>query len=120
MARDLLSSAKVRHANVGMYADGGGLYLQVTQSKDGKQLNKSWLFVFRSPSTGKRREMGLGALDIIGLSEARDAAVEAGKLVLAGKDPIEMRNAEREARRAPASDSMTFQRCVRHCVHNGP
>jgi integrase len=112
MARELLSSAKVRHANVGMHADGGGLYLQVTASKNAKQLNKSWLFVFRSPLTGKRREMGLGSLDIIGLGEARDAAVEASKLILAGKDPIDERNAERLARQDASSKAETFERCA--------
>jgi integrase len=112
MARDLLSAAKVKHANVGMHADGGGLYLQVTQSRDGKQLNKSWLFMFRSPTTGKRREMGLGSLDVLGLSEARDAAESTRKLVAAGQDPIEARNAERAVTQQPAPGPQTFERCA--------
>ena len=39
----------------GMYADGGGLYLQISNSG-----SKSWVFRFRFQ--GRRREMGLGAL----------------------------------------------------------
>jgi Arm DNA-binding domain len=39
----------------GMYADGGGLYLQVSNSG-----SKSWVFRFRFQ--GRRRDMGLGAL----------------------------------------------------------
>jgi len=112
MARELLSTAKVRHAKVGLHADGGGLYLQVTKSKDGKQLNRSWLFIFRSPRTGKRREMGLGSLDDIGLGEARDAAVNARKRIAAGADPIDERVAERTARRSPAPKSKTFEQCA--------
>jgi hypothetical protein len=112
MARELLSSAKVKHAKVGMHADGGGLYLQVTKSRDGKQLNKSWLFIFRSPRTGKRREMGLGSLEFLGLAEARDAMIVARKLVLAGKDPIEERHGLRRAAKALVAESMTFERCA--------
>jgi integrase len=114
MARhtERLSSAKVKHAKTGLHPDGGGLYLQVTSSKDGKQLNKSWLFVFRSPHTGKRREMGLGSLSIVGLGEAREALIEARKLILAGKDPIEVRNAERLTQQAPTSKSRTFESCA--------
>src|SRR6516164_272737 len=67
-----LSSAKVRHAKVGMHADGGGLYLQVTAGKEERQLNKSWLFRFAL--AGRERQMGLGSLNAIGLGEARDAA----------------------------------------------
>jgi hypothetical protein len=112
MARDLLSSAKVKHAKVGMHADGGGLYLQVTKSKDGKQLNKSWLYVFKSPTTGKRLEMGLGSLDTFGLSEARDAAEAARKIVQAGHDPIDQRDSEPAARRGTVSKSKTFEQCA--------
>ena len=78
-----------------MHADGGGLYLQVTNSKEAGQLNKSWLFRFALK--GKERQMGLGSLNAIGLSEARDAAEHCRKLLKEGKDPIEVRNAERAA-----------------------
>jgi hypothetical protein len=37
-----LSQLEVTNAKVGMHADDGGLYLQVTKTVSG-QLNKSWL-----------------------------------------------------------------------------
>ncbi len=47
----------------GMYADGGGLYLQVTPG------GASW--VWRYMIKGRAREMGLGPLGLHGLKEAR-------------------------------------------------
>jgi hypothetical protein len=41
-----LSPLEVANAKVGMHADGGGLYLQVTKTVAG-QLNKSWLSLLR-------------------------------------------------------------------------
>ena len=112
MARrtERLSSAKVRHAKVGMHADGGGLYLQVTNGKEEGQLNKSWLFRFALK--GKERQMGLGSLNAIGLSEARDAAEHCRKLLKEGKDPIEVRDAERAAKQVAKAKSVTFDWCA--------
>lgn len=42
---------------------------------------------------GRRREMGLGSVADVSLAEAREAATEARKAVLAGGDPIEARRA---------------------------
>ena len=47
----------------GMYADGGGLYLQVTPG------GASW--ICRYMLKGRAREMGLGPLALFGLKEAR-------------------------------------------------
>lgn len=112
MARqtERLSSAKVRHAKVGMHADGGGLYLQVTNSKEAGQLNKSWLFRFALK--GKERQKGLGSLNAIGLSEARDAAEHCRKLLKEGKDPIKVRDAERAAQQTAKARSVTFEWCA--------
>ncbi len=54
-------------AGPGYHPDGGGLYLQVTASGA-----KSWVFRYRFE--GKRPEMGLGSLHVIGLAGAREAA----------------------------------------------
>ena len=70
----------------GYYADGGGLYLQV--SKVG---TKSW--IFRYARDGRTRDMGLGSVDIVGLIEARAAASECRKQLHQGKDPIASRQA---------------------------
>jgi hypothetical protein len=104
-----LSTAKVKHAKVGLHPDGGGLYLQVTTGKDG-HLNKSWLFRFAIDC--HERRMGLGPLHTIGLGEARDAATEARKLLLAGRDPIEVRTAGRTATAISNAKLMSFTECA--------
>lgn len=70
----------------GYHADGGGLYLQVTASGA-----KSWVFRYRFE--GRRPEMGLGPLRVIGLADARMAADVARKLIQAGQDPLAGRRA---------------------------
>lgn len=75
----------------GYYADGGGLYLQVTASGA-----KTWILRYRH--AGKRPEMGLGALHTVGLAEAREAAAIARRQLQAGVDPLQSRKDERAAR----------------------
>ena len=89
----------------GRYADGGGLYLQVSE-----QGTKSWLFRFMQG--GKARQMGLGAVHTISLPEAREAALKCRKLLHEGIDPIEVRNRERASRRLQAASAMTFKGCA--------
>ena len=69
-----LSPLKVKNAKPGMHADGGCLYLQVAASKDGKRFNRSWIFRYRV--AGRLRDMGLGSVDTLSLSEARERARE--------------------------------------------
>lgn len=71
----------------GRLADGGGLYLHVDASQC-----KRWVFVFQW--RGKRREMGLGSAQLVALSAARDAALDARRMVAAGVDPITARKVE--------------------------
>jgi hypothetical protein len=52
----------------GMYADGGGLYLQV---RDGA---KSWLFRYHVQGRRYDRHKSLGALHTVGLAKAREEA----------------------------------------------
>ncbi len=73
-------------AEPGYHPDGGGLYLQVTASGA-----KSWVFRYRF--AGRRPEMGLGPLHVIGLADARAAADAARKLVQGGQDPLAARRA---------------------------
>lgn len=95
-----------REKKPGLYHDGGGLYLRV---KEGGA--KSWFYRFMI--AGKRRDMGLGSLDTMSLTKARDAATEARKAVAAGTDPIEARNAAEAAARAAAGKIMTFENCAK-------
>ncbi|MBE7201086.1 MAG: DUF4102 domain-containing protein, partial [Parafilimonas terrae] len=80
-----LSALKVsRTREPGLYADGGGLYLQVTNAEA-----RSWIFRFML--NGRARSMGLGSLHTLTLAEARSKATECRKLCLDGIDPIATR-----------------------------
>lgn len=68
----------------GYYADGGGLYLQVSAT-----CTRSW--IFRYARNKKTRDMGLGPASIITLQEARHAAIEQRRVLASGKDPLSER-----------------------------
>jgi hypothetical protein len=106
MSRTLhrLSQLAVNNAAVGMHADGGGLYLQVTKTASGR-LNKSWLY--RYAVAGRERQMGLGSLAEVKLAAARQKATERKELRLEGIDPIEARDS---ARRKAEASGVTFRR----------
>ncbi len=98
-----LSQTKVTHAKIGMHPDGGGLYLQVTEGAD-RALRKSWFFRFTRRD--RERRMGLGALQHVGLAEARRLADAARRLHEQGIDPIEARDAQRQGK---AGEVVTFR-----------
>ena len=104
MARALgkLSAVVLPKLPAGTHSDGGGLYLQVTKSGA-----RTW--VYRFMLAGRAREMGLGPLHTVSLSEARGKARECRKIRLEGADPIEARNAKRAEARLAAATTMTFQ-----------
>src|SRR5215510_9143778 len=105
MARTVgrLKALKVERANEpGMYADGAGLYLQVTSSAA-----KSW--IYRYSLRKKAREMGLGSFPTIGLAEARTKAGDCRRLCQEGIDPIEARKAAREQLALEAAKALTFK-----------
>jgi integrase len=104
-----------REKRPGMYGDGGGLFLQVTEAG-----TKSWIFRYwvperdaatgefvRDPATkkvkGRAREMGLGSFITVSLREARDQALECRKLREQDIDPIDARDA---AKRQAALDNV--------------
>ena len=93
-----------------MLCDGGGLNLQVTIGDDGN-IRRSWIFRYQRPGHGKR-DMGLGSLDTIGLAKAREAARECRELLLAGKDPIDERDAKVARNLAARTAVMTFDRAA--------
>jgi len=95
----------------GRYADGGGLYLQVSP-----QGTKSWLFRFTQ--SGKARQMGLGAINTISLPEARDAAMKCRKLLHEGIDPIEARKRERTSKRLHDVSAKTFKECAEAYINS--
>ena len=79
----------------GSYTDGNGLTLRI--DRYGK---KRW--VQRVTIDGKQRNLGLGNFPPVGLSEARQTALDNLQTVREGRDPIaERRKAREEAQRPP-------------------
>jgi Arm DNA-binding domain len=73
----------------GRYADGNGLYLEVEPSGA-----KRW--TLRTVVQGRRRDIGLGGLGLVSLSEAREKALALRKMAREGRDPLaERRRATR-------------------------
>jgi integrase len=101
-----LTALKVARAagKPGMFADGGGLYLQVTLG------GASW--IYRYMLKGRSREMGLGPLALYGLQEARAKALDARRLRHEGVDPIEAKRAASATARLDAAKTMTFKQCA--------
>jgi integrase len=101
-----LSAVKVQKAKQpGMYADGGGLYLRVA---DGG--SKQW--IYRYVTAGRPRDMGIGPVHVLTLTEARERAREAAKLRLDGIDPIAHKHERRAAAAVAAASAMTFRQCA--------
>ena len=100
-----LSGADLRRRKPGMYSDGGGLFLQATEGADGN-IRRSW--IFRYTIAGRKRDMGLGSLDTVSLSEARDVALQCRKQRVTGIDPIEHRRVERAAQVVRTTRALTF------------
>jgi integrase len=98
-----LKAEKVKRP--GMYADGGGLYLRVTNEG-----TKNW--VYRFMLNGRPRWMGIGPLVLYRLQEARGKALDARRLRHEGIDPIEARRAGRMQERLEAAKAITFKQCA--------
>jgi integrase len=97
----------------GMYADGAGLYLQVT-GDGGKRVAKSW--IYRFTLRGRAREMGLGSFATFGLADARAKAEECRRLTHDGTDPIEARRRRRAELALDAGRSLTFGACAEQYI----
>lgn len=118
--RHRLSDRFVRSAKPGMYADGGGLWLRVTEGKSDDVLNRSWLFRYAvsetiTSKTGKTRNRermaGLGSLLDVTLAQAREKAEGYRKLRLAGVDPITQ---SKVAKAQPGE--LTFEECCKRYI----
>jgi hypothetical protein len=82
----LTAVAIKKRSKPGLIADGGNLYLQVSESG-----SKSWVFRYRLG--GRNRAHGLGAVDVLSLDGARAEALRCRQLLREGLDPIEERRA---------------------------
>ena len=109
-----LSALKVsREKTPGMYADGRGLYLQV--SKGG---TSSWIYRFKMKGTKNGRYMGLGPVHTISLSDARELATEARKLVKMGIDPIDARDAHQALKLFEAAKGISFKSAAEQYINS--
>jgi integrase len=103
-----LNSLQVRQQNTpGRYRAGDCLWLQVTASKTGDGVVKSWLL--RYVIDGRERVMGLGSLRRFSLQEARGRAKRQLQLLADGIDPLEAKRQQRDARRAETAGRITFK-----------
>lgn len=94
-----LTAVKVKTAKPGKHHDGGGtgLFLRVDESG-----GRFW--IQRIVIHGKRREIGLGGFPIVGLAEARKAALANKQMAYSGGDPL--------AERRKARETLTFADAV--------
>lgn len=101
-----LSAVKVRSVTrVGIYGDGGGLWLQV--SKAGA---KSW--IFRYTLRGKRHEMGLGSCKTVDLALAREKALQCRLALLEKRAPLGERQASHAEHAVRQAKRTTFDECA--------
>lgn len=108
MAKQLgkLTALKVnKETKRGFHADGGNLYLQITEAGV-----KSW--VLRYMLKGKAKTMGLGAVHAVTLAEAREKAADCRKLISAGIDPLTARKSEQTKAEVEAAKTQTFRQCA--------
>jgi integrase len=104
MAREIhrLNSLAVNRASEpGYYPDGAGLYLQVSPSG-----TKSW--IYRYSTGGRSREMGLGSIAALGLSDARTRAKECRQQRVMGIDPLEAKRASAALKKLEDAKAITF------------
>ncbi len=97
-----LSAAAVNAAKKpGLYGDGHGLYLQISEYN-----TKAW--VFRFMLEGRARKMGIGPLHTVTLAEARKRAAAARLKVLDRIDPVDAKRADRARKRIETAKAATF------------
>ncbi|WP_298429598.1 integrase arm-type DNA-binding domain-containing protein [uncultured Jannaschia sp.] len=82
-----LNNTTIRAAGDGKHGDGDGLWLY--------RRGGSSKWVYRYTVAGKRREMGLGPFPAMSLAQARRARDAERAIVLAGGDPIAVREGQR-------------------------
>jgi integrase len=91
-----LTALRVKKLNkAGWHADGNGLYLVIESSGA-----KRWMQ--RLVVQGRRRDIGLGSVNIVSLDDAREAALRFRRIARAGGDPI-------AERRKAIGSTLTFK-----------
>jgi integrase len=114
MVGSKLNAAKIAKLGDGRHGDGQNLWLQV------RGQNRSWLLRYRSPETGKPRQMGLGEYPLIGLKEVREARDKLRLLLRNGIDPLAQAQRERaeaqERERRQRAEAVTFRQAAEQYI----
>lgn len=95
----------------GRYADGHGLYLQVSNSG-----GKSWIFRYRGG--GKAHNMGLGSIHYLSLANARGRALALQQVIRDGGDPLAEKRSKHLQKRIEDIKSVTFDECAKQFIAN--
>jgi integrase len=101
MAKHLNDRQLTTKTAPGRYLAAKNLYLVI-----GKRAGaRSWVFMYVSPVTGKRREYGLGSTESVTLAKARTEADKLRVQIAEGRDPVEQK---KEQKRQAKADATTF------------
>jgi integrase len=121
-----LTAKDVEHAKrVGYFADGGGLYLQVSAMRGSHtRRTKSWIFRYtmgirintKGQEVPRQREMGLGPVHDVSLADARQRAAACRVLLLDGVDPIEHRDQRKRERALDVAKAVSFAICAERYI----
>jgi integrase len=95
-------------------ADGKVTGLRLIPLRDG---GGKWQLRYVSPTTGKRRDMGLGGYPEVGIADARKRALAARTQISEGIDPVDERISSKEAALAQIT-TLTFEQAALR-VHEG-
>jgi len=98
-----------RMKDPGMYGDGAGLWLKVTDAG-----SKSW--ILRYTHLGRERWTGLGPFPEVTLAEARDKAIDWRRKLREGLDPLKVKQEAAIAVRAAAASTVTFDWCAEQYI----
>jgi len=111
IAAHKLTDAKIKTLTTPKrYADGAGLFLQVTRGEAG-DVRRSWFVRLRLPD-GRVRDMGLGTYELLSLADARVKSVALRAEAKADRDPLAARQAAKAETRIAAAKSITFKRAA--------
>lgn len=115
-AKPLTAKLAATEKRLGYFADGAcpGLNLQVAQGQG--RITRSWVFRYSSPTTNKRRELGLGSTRVRSLADARKLASDFRLQVLDGRDPKDERDKQRAAAVSERAHRITFDEAVGKCL----
>ena len=115
-AKALTAKQVQTETRAGYHADGlsSGLNLQVTPVRE--RITRSWVFRYTSPTTRKRRELGLGSALTRKLADARSLSGELRLKVLNGIDPKDERDKARALAISARAHQITFDEAITQCM----